>query len=68
MITQASCGCWPMRIIIGFIGWPNIGSGVITPMTGFCGFATREMARVMSYSRSFSFSGERNGMAIFSSR
>ena len=57
-------GCWPrwpIRIIIGFICWPETGSGLITPTTGFSGVITREMAREMSYSSRRSRSGERNG-------
>ena len=57
-----------MRIIIGFIGVPKMGSADMTPTTGLVGFATRAMARDRSYSSSFSRSGERNGSATFWSR
>ena len=54
-----------MRIIIGFIAAPMIGSGVITPMTGLLVEKTCEMARLMSYSSNFSRSSGRNGRAAF---
>ena len=48
---------------MGLTGMPNIGSPVMMPMTGFSGFATREITREMSYSSSGSRSGAKNGMA-----
>ena len=60
--------CWPIRIIIGFIGWPNTGNELITPITGLMGEATREMARERSYSKSFSRCGDSAGRGNFWSR
>src|SRR6185369_12914690 len=48
MNAHGSCPCWPMRAIIGFIGWPKTGSAVITPRTGLLVESTCEMARAIS--------------------
>ena len=59
MKTQGSWLCWPVRMAssAGFIGEPNIGNGVITPMTGLLVEMTRAMARARSYSSRLSRSG-----------
>ena len=66
MKTQGSLPCWrPICIIIGFDGWPKIGSGDITPTTGLVVVRICERARARSYSSSFSRWGERKGKVAF---
>ena len=63
--TQAGSPRRPICIIIGFIGMPATGSGLMRPTTGFDALITRETARARSYSSRRSRFGARKGIASF---